>query len=510
MSETKDDELYSVLLLYPDTKAAALGSPGFRQVFRTLNDCNDIAVDWGWYDVKDDKIVYECRDWKNEYHVIGFSIPYELLYANVVRCLVDLGIEPDGETRSEDAPVVMTGGAAPIINPVVAGSIADVVYTGEVEINLPETVRSISENKKTGAAKKLTPMSGRRLPEKIMAAPRFFSCVENVDSSYLGEFDNPSVSAFRNAGLVEVGRGCSRGCRFCAAGHVYLPVRHRSVDDILRDADSFRGKAERIGLVGASISDYRHLKEVMRGILDMGFGLTTSSFRADMLDTEVAFLLKKGGLKTVTIAPEGGSPRMRAIVNKHLSEQDILRAAESCSEAGIGNLRLYYMVGLPWEHESDIDAICTLTDKVRKVFSQHGRRITVSVNPFIPKPNTPFQWCRMANRAEIKNAYRVLERSFRRMPGVTLKTLSVRTSIREAVISLGDRAVGKAIIENARDAVPWKKALSDQGIDPDYLLHREKGAGETFPWDDYTGIETKTALRTSFERAGQAAFENNS
>ena len=510
MSDPIEDEFYSVLLLYPDTKAAALGSPGFRQVFRTLDDCDDIVVDWGWYDGKNDKVVYECRDWKRAYDIVGFSVPYELLYANAVRCLIDLDIEPEREKRCEKAPVVMAGGAAPIINPVVAGSIADVVYAGEAEQNLPETIREILRKGKTGAAKKLTPMSGRRLPEKLMAAPRFISANENIDSSFLGKYDDPSLSAFRNAGLVEVGRGCSRGCRFCAAGHVYLPVRHRSVDDILRDAASYRGRAERIGLVGASISDYRYLKDVMRGILDMGFGLTTSSFRADMLDGELAILLKKGGLKTVTIAPEGGSPRMRSIVNKRLTEEDILRATESCRNAGIENLRLYYMVGLPWERESDIEAICGLTDTVRRTFSRPGGKITVSVNPFIPKPNTPFQWCGMADSGTIKKTYRVLERSFRRMPGVTLKTLGVRSALREAVISLGDRAVGNAIVANARDAVPWKKALTDYGIDSANLIHREKDADESFPWDRFTGEKTKTALRASFESAHRAAIENKS
>ncbi len=502
------DERFTALLFYPDAKEAALGSPGFREVFRALSADAEVLVDWAWYDDKQEEIVYECRQWRGPYDIVGFSVPYELLYANAVKGLAALGIEPEREKRGGSRPIVIAGGAAATLNQAVCGAIADVVYIGEAEPGVAETLKQAVQAGKTGAAPKLTPMSGRKLPGTVKAAPRFISAVSNIESRYMDGFDEPSACAFPDAGLVEVGRGCSRGCRFCAAGHIYLPVRHRTVDDVLRDARSFTGKAKRIGLVGASVSDHRHLREIMRGIIGMGFGLTTSSFRADMLDIELASLLVQGGLKTVTIAPEAGTERMRRIVKKHLGEQDITAAAEACAKAGIPSLRLYYMVGLPWERSSDIEGIVTLTQRIRDTYSASGGRITVSVNPFIPKPQTPFQWCAMADERYLNGVYGTLERSFRAMKGVTLKTLSIRVAVREAVISLGGEPVGHAVIANARDNIPWKKALSDNDVDVDRLIQREKEADEHFPWDTVCGGTTKAALRASYEKARNAALDS--
>ncbi|MFC1528447.1 radical SAM protein [Candidatus Latescibacterota bacterium] len=462
-------------------------------------------MDWGWFDRKKDRIVYESRSWNGKYDYIAFSIPYELLYFDVIRCLLLLKLEPERSKRNQKEPIVIAGGAAPTINNEVAGAIADIVYIGEAEHYLADAIRQSVSDRKEGAAQQLTPMSGMKIPDEKSAAPRFICPVHTINSSFLPGFDDPIHCAFKDAGLVEVGRGCSRGCRFCAAGQIYLPIRHRSAEAILRDVDSYSGRAKRIGLVGASISDYRNLKEVLSGIIDRGFSLTTSSFRADMLDDELASLLWKGGMKTVTIAPEGGSERIRKIMNKRLTEDEILRSVQACSRAGIKNLRLYYMVGLPWEKENDIDAIIDLTGKITGIFNTSGGRITVSVNPFIPKPQTPFQWCGMAEPSYIKAVYKKLGYEFRRMPGTALKTLSVRVALKEAVISLGDKAVGRAIITNIRDKVPWKKALSLGGVNVDKLVHTTKAPGEIFPWDAITGEKTKKALLASFEKARSAA-----
>ncbi|MBT4485000.1 MAG: hypothetical protein HOC71_15140, partial [Candidatus Latescibacteria bacterium] len=222
-----------VLLLYPDTLEAALGSPGFRLVYRTLFEADDISVDWGWYDRKNERIVYESRRCNGRYDCIAFSVPYELLYFDVIRCLLILNIEPERNKRKQKYPLVIAGGAAPTINNEVAGTFADIVYIGEAEQYFADTVRQLVSDKNAGAAKQLTPMSGINIPDEKSAAPRFICPTERIDSSFLFGFDDPLHCTFKDAGLVEVGRGCSRGCRFCAAGRIYLPVRHRSVEDIL-------------------------------------------------------------------------------------------------------------------------------------------------------------------------------------------------------------------------------------------------------------------------------------
>ena len=270
---------------------------------------------------------------------------------------------------------------------------------------------------------------------------------------------------------------------------------------------TFLGTADRIGLVGAALSDHGSLKDILRGILDMGFGLTTSSFRADMIDDELVGLLTDGGLRTLTIAPEGGSERIRRIINKRLPEARILEAAEAVSRSGIRNLRLYYMVGLPWERQADIDDVVALTAKIRSIFRGPGRTIVVSVNPFIPKPQTPFQWCGMAKTDYLEKTYRVLKRAFQAMPGVGFKVMSIRAAVREAVISLGNEDVGYALIDSVRDGIPWKKALVRRGVNAERLVHREKTPDERFPWDDITGETKKAALLATFEKAKRTAQE---
>ena len=506
MKDNLRQDKFGVLLVYPDNRQAALGSPGFKQVFRSLSDNEQAIVDWGWYDKDNERLVEEHRDWKGKYRYIAFSVPFELLYGNVIRILIGLGLEPEKDKRENEDPLIVIGGVAPTINPSTALVIGDIVCTGEIEAHISDVENKVFSNDNSGAVKRLTPMIGISIPMKSHAAPDVIPA-EKIDSSLLDNFDNPEHSSFKGAGLVEVGRGCSRGCRFCAAGFIYLPVRHRSVDDVLRDARTYSGKAERIGLVGASLSDHKSLKDIIRGVLDAGFGLTTSSFRADMIDDDMMELLTAGGLKTVTLAPEGGSDRIRKIINKHLTDSCILDAAGACARAGIRNLRLYYMVGLPWEKEEDIEAVISLTAQVWEIFRGAGKKITVSVNPFVPKPQTPFQWCGMAKPGYIKDVYRTLKHGFLKMPGVKFKAMSIRTALKEAVITLGDENVGRALIENVRNNVPWRKALALQGVDMEYTVHRMKPPDELFPWDSLVSKKRKAALLASFYKAKKAANE---
>ncbi|MBA7559771.1 hypothetical protein ES708_01386 [subsurface metagenome] len=494
-----------VLLVYPDNISAALGSPGFKQVYRTLSQQSGFIVDWGWFDEASGRIRYISGGKRKRYDCVAFSVPYELLYFNVVRALISLNIDPARGKRNPEKPSVILGGAAPTLNPAVAGKIADIIYIGEAESGLIPVLTRFLRNKYEGAAQQLTPMIGIPIPITSGAAPRYILPAKDIDSTFLEGFDNPAQSLFKGAGLVEVGRGCSHGCRFCIAGHLYLPTRHRNVDDILHDADTYKGKADRIGLVGAAVSDHRHLKEIMRKLLERGFGLTTSSFRADMIDDECASLLKSGGMKTVTVAPEGGTQYIRTIMNKRISEEEILAAAQSCKKAGIRNLRLYFMIGLPWEPNSHADSIVDLTGKVNDVFGGSGQKITVSVNPFIPKPQTPFQWCGMAESSSIKKAFGRLKTKFRNMKGVTLKTLGAAAAIKEAILSLGDDRVGQAIIDTVVSDIPWKKALLDNGVSVQQLVHTEKPEHYVFPWDTVTGDKTKTALFRSYKKAEHAA-----
>jgi len=505
MTGIENDELLSILLVYPDTREAALGSPGFREVYRTFDEDDSFIADWAWFEKDSAQVLYECREWRGDYDCVALSVSFEMLFANVVKALSALGIEPEREKRSNDSPLVALGGVVPTLNPAPASVIADLVFAGEAEQDAVKEVKRYIASKHTGAANKLTPMSGVRAPEDKLAVPRYYIPKEDILSSYFPGFDDPSICTFSGAGLVEVGRGCSRACRFCAAGHIYLPVRHRPVKDILRDVDTFDGIAERIGLVGASISDHKELDIILKGIIDRGFGLTTSSFRADMVTPDIIALMKEGGLKTLTIAPEGGSARIRAIVNKRLDRDSILRAASVAAEGGIRSIRLYFMVGLPWEREDDIEAIPALCSEIGDAVRPFNVKLTVSLNPFIPKPQTPFQWCPMAGEKYLSAVYKTLKKAFLKQRGISLNTLSIRIAVREAVIGLGGVNTGRAIIDNVLRNIPWKKALTNNSVDVTELLYTFKDRDIIFPWDSVHTEKRKAALYASYEKAYSTA-----
>jgi radical SAM superfamily enzyme YgiQ (UPF0313 family) len=289
--------------------------------------------------------------------------------------------------------------------------------------------------------------------------------------------------------MVEISRGCPCMCRFCWAGYNYLPVRGFSRATIVDRAREVRAFTNKIGLVSTAVCDHPEISEIVDDLAAMEYEVSVASLRLDDLTPDFVLKLADTGVQGLTLAPECGSDRMRRILNKQFTNEEILEKATWIFERGIRNLKLYYMVGLPFEEHSDVEAIVTLTEKIRErmVAVARGRgsigRIHPSVNPFVPKPGTPFQWLRMEDPRETDQKLQYLRKAFGRMPNVDAICKSARTGVSQSILALGDRRVAPALERSALEKCDLKRALKAEGLDPAFYLFRARERGEILPWD---------------------------
>ena len=439
----------------------------------------------------------------NNLDLAAFSISYEPDIINAVEQIHLLGISFSIHEREENHPVVLIGGAVTFMNPVPLSVFADLIFIGEAENSLERIFDVCVETRGIPRSERLHRYTGipgiwntsvkSNVPERIHVP---------VKDIHQKVFFEAKTGIFGGAGLVEVTRGCPRGCRFCAPGYIYLPYRNKKIKDILSLFETLPLKAK-IGLVGTSISDYPPLKDLLRRIHDMGFMVSISSLRADRLDKETAELLRKGGLNSLTIAPEAGSQRLRDAVGKSLFEDDILGAADNISRAGFSTLRLYFIIGLPWETRKDIVAIHELVKKIRKIV-RPSLRLVVSVSPFIPKPMTPFQWAPMDNEQSLRSKLKLLKKLIEGENLARVSNISIREAIKEAIIAQGDERIGKAIHLMVTSRKPFKKALKDCGINLKEIL-REKTPTDCFPWDFICSHNERKRFLSIYQKAKETA-----
>jgi len=416
-----------VALAYPNTYHVGMSNLGVHQVYSILNNRHDTACERVFLPDEADLPEYgrtntelfalESQRPVKQFDILAFSVSFEQDYLNVLEMLRLAGIAPDKADRTGDDPLLVLGGICTFFNPEPLADIFDVVVVGEGEEVAGEFLDAYLANRDTGRSGLLSVLCrvpGVYIPELYDAqynddgtvrerrallaeAPAAITkrSVSDIDSRPAATVILTPDTEFSDMHLAEVTRGCGRHCRFCMAGYIYLPPRNLSPEGgraQARQADDSCGK---IGLVGSALSDYPAINDLCSSIQG---SLSVSSLRADSLQPALIERLAKSGHKTIAVAPEAGSERLRKVINKGVTEADILRAADLVFGAGIPNLKLYFIIGLPTETQEDIDAIIALAEKVREVQLKHARpagrigRITLSVNSFVPKPFTPFQW----------------------------------------------------------------------------------------------------------------------
>ena len=307
--------------------------------------------------------------------------------------------------------------------------------------------------------------------------------------------------------LVEVVRGCANLCRFCWAGYNYLPVRPFPTERILELAEAARPFASRVGLVSIALCDHPDIERILARLKRMGYSISPASLRLDDLTEPIVRVLRESGERTITIAPETGSDRLRRVVNKTVTNDEILDRTELIFSSGFENLKLYYMLGLPTETDEDLVAIRDLTLRMRDIMLKYARpkgqigRIIGSVNPLVPKPGTAYQWLAMTDAATIERKSKRLRTLMADIDNVYFNIKSERHSYYQALLSLGDRRVAPAIEAAERNGQNWRAAVVEAGVDADHFLFRDRSNDAVLPWDIIDGGMKASFFHSEYDKA---------
>ncbi len=490
--EIQKEALLSIALVFPNVYAVGMANLGFQAIYRLFNEFPGVRSERAFLYDQFPQITktLESGEELRNFDIIAFSISYELDFPNLVQILLNAGITPFSANRHAKEPLVIAGGAIAFMNPTPIEPFIDFFYLGEIEPQLPALLQLLLKFKQDRYERaemldQLSDEAGIYIPERFKrnSINKIYQSARESSPQY-----SPIISPdshFKNMFLIEVGRGCGRHCHFCAASHIYHPFRIFSKEKILNAISSFCYDTKRIGLIGAALSDYPKLYELCNVLVDKGFELGLSSFRLDMITPEFLQTLERGNVKTLTFAPEAGTEQLRNMINKNLSDQQIIAAAHAIADSEINQVKLYFMIGLPRETDEDVEGIVHLVKNIQKILVKNRKlkSLTVSINTFIPKPFTPFQWSPMATENEIRRKRKYLEEEFKKIPGVQFTRKNVKDEIRQGIFSRGDRRVAKAIYFKIKNNVDWQTAWQQAEIDVNSIIRQYKNFEDGLPWD---------------------------
>jgi radical SAM superfamily enzyme YgiQ (UPF0313 family) len=527
-----------VALIFPNTYYVGMSSLGFQTVYRLFNDLDDVVCERAFLPPRQELqaqlesrsplLTLESQTPVNEFDVMAFSVSFEWDYTNVVTMLRLARVPPRADARSTDHPLVVIGGAVTFVNPEPLAPFADVIAAGEGEILVPALTTAMH------AAADRDELLRRLAPERGFYIPSFYDVHYAPDGTIAGveakrgtgappvvkkaavksvdKLDPPATSIFTpdtefgSRFLIEVVRGCANLCRFCWAGYNYLPVRAFPADRILQLAAEAKQYSNKAGLVSIALCDHPEIERILTGLLDLGYSISPASLRLDDLTDPIVKLLRKSGERSITIAPETGSDRLRRVINKTVTNDEILAATELIFANEIDNLKLYYMIGLPTETDDDLVAIRDLTVQMREIMLRHGRprgrlgRIVGSVNPLIPKPGTAYQWLGMEDPAITEAKSKRLRHLLAGIDNVYFNIKSERHSYYQALLSLGDRRVAPTIEAAERNGGNWRAAVAETGLDAAFYIFRDRSNDVILPWDIIDGGMKAAFYRSEFDK----------
>jgi len=528
----------SVALVYPNTYAVGMSNLGFQTIYRHLNAIPDVVCERVFVPDAEDAdemrrsatppFSLESRRPLTDFHLVGFSVTYEGDYINVLRLLAMAGIPLRAAARRAHDPLVLMGGVCAFSNPEPIAPFMDFVAVGEGEELVVELIAAYREGYRDREAflTLLTTLDGLYVPGRYDAAygaDGTLAAVAARDGApevvvkrrlrNVNAFETVAAvktphAEYGHMALLEVGKGCGRGCRFCLEGQVYRPVRHRSVEALRETVARMAASGERrVGLVGACVSDYPWLGELLKIIEENGLELSISSLRADSLTEDLVTALARGGHRTLTMAPEAGTERLRWAVRKPISDAQLMTACDLVRSHGIPNLKTYFMIGQPTETSEDVEAIVDLAGRMLerlRVLDASGRpfgRLTLSISSFVPKPWTPFQWAPFDGAESLQAKLEIIKRGVRRFSNVRVLHENPREAALQALLARGDRRVSDFLELAASYDGDWRRALREWEGDPAFYTTRHRSTSERMPWDHFDVGVKKAGLIREWERA---------
>lgn len=539
-----------MVLAFPDLYEVGMSNQGIKILYDSVNKDVDLLIERVFAPAADMEeqlrqegyplFALESGKPLKAFDIVGFSLQYELSYTNVLNMLDLAGIPIYSKQRGDNHPLIIGGGPCSF-NPEPLAPFFDLFLLGEAEEALPLLLKEIIINKQNGLTREelLVQLSSRQgvyVPSfynPLYSSDRFSGfeklieqAPDAIEKNYVADLDSapyptapvvPYIQTAHDRAVVEIFRGCSRGCRFCQAGYIFKPVRRRSSEKIIetaRDLIALTGYDE-ISLSSLSSSDYPGVDELINrldeALAGKGVRCSLPSLRLDSYAVTLAEKLHQGRRSTLTFAPEAATERLRKVIGKRISEAEIYQALTAAVTAGWQGFKLYFMIGLPTEEDADVEAIVELCRELRQTFRRQGRhniRFVISIATFVPKAHSPFQWEPQLSMPSVIRRQQLLIEKFRKMPWVEFSWHDAETSFLEAVFARGDRRLAP-LLEKAWQLgcrfdgwsehfsySRWQKAFEALGINPEDYANRSYSYADPLPWDHLNcGVEKEALVK---------------
>ena len=530
-----------VAIVYPNTYFVGMSNLGLHIIYEEINLRNDSVCERIFLPEKKELEAYdktktplmsvETQRPMHQFDVVAFDVTFEMDYFHIPLMLRHGRVPIMGKDRTEFDPIVIAGGPCATFNPEPFADFIDAFIIGEGEGIVSRVLDIIRDGKMEGLdrhaiLRQLANISGVYVPSLYVPIYsddgefKGYHIAEGAPKTIKRHFEMltsggetvvaTNYTEFGAMYIIEVARGCGRHCRFCMAGYCFRVPRVRPLEILKEGVDRAEKLGKKVGLMGAAISDYPEVDELVTYIRSKDMRYSCASLRADSLTQAVVDGLADSGQKTITIAPETGSERLRRVINKGISEEHLQNAATLSAKSGIQHMRLYIMIGLPTETNEDIEAIVGLAERTQAHMAEVGckGRLTLSINLFIPKPFTPFQWMAMDNQKTVEKKLQYIKKALQKNRRIEVLVESPKEAYIQGVLARGDRRLGAVLAACAADrgSKSFKAEMKAAGLDMDAMNYRERSFDEFLPWshldmgmdDGYLEMEWKRSVDEAY------------